>query len=99
MKYNKDENNKEFIEEENLEIIERYKIKKILSVFWRVILSQNYFWILFEEMGIIIKFRDDKMKGIDTLISEKYVEFIKSFSSFNKVTICKYIEKLVDYQK
>lgn len=94
---NESEKNEEFIEEEDLEINEKEKIKKTLEDFRNVILSEDYFGVLYEEMGKMIKFRDEKMNGIDTLISDKYVEVMKSFSSFNKVTICKDIEKCVDY--
>lgn len=96
-KFNKNETNenKKFIDEENLEINEVSSIKKTLIDFRNVIMSQDYFGILYEEFEKIIKFRDENMKGMDDLISEKYVEIMKSFSGFNKITVYKDIETYI----
>lgn len=96
MKFNKnEEKDKKFLDEEKLELNEVNEKKKIMTDFRNVIMSQDYFGILYEEMEKIIKFRDNNMKNIDTLISDEYVSVMKSFSSFNKITICKDIENYI----
>ena len=60
-------------------------------------MSKDYFGILYEEIGKIIKFRDEKMNNLDIIVSDKYVQVMSCFSTFNKVSICADIENNVEF--
>ena len=73
------------------------KIYKNLSKIRDVLLSKDYFGILYDVFSELIKFRDEKMNNIDIIISDKYVQIMKSLSTFNNVTLCKDIEQNVEF--
>lgn len=72
------------------------KIYIKLSKIRNVLLSKDYFGILYEVFGEIIKFRNEKMNDMEIILSDKYVQVMKSLSTFNNVTLCKDIEQYLD---
>ena len=72
------------------------KIYENLSKIRNVLLSKDYFGILYEVFGEIIKFRNEKMNDMEIILSDKYVQVMKSLSTFNNVTLCKDIENFLD---
>lgn len=95
-KYNTDEE-KKYIDPEKFGENEINEKSKILTNFRNVIMSKDYFGILFEEFKKMIEFRDENMNSLENLISEKYIDIMMSFSSFNNISISKDIEKYVEY--
>ncbi len=73
------------------------KCSKTLEMIRNVLMSDNYFGNLYDEIKNIIKFRNQKMNKIDTILSDEYIRVMNSFSSFNNVTLCKDIEKNVEF--
>lgn len=73
------------------------KTSKTLEMIRNVLMSKDYFGILYEEIGKIIKFRNQKMNNIDMILSDKYIQVMGSFSTFNKVSLCKDIQKNVEF--
>ena len=73
------------------------KITKLLSMIRNVLMSKDYFLIIYEEIGKIIKFRNEKMNDIDVILSDKYIQVMKNFSSFNKISLYNDIEKNVEF--
>ncbi len=67
-----------------------------LSKIRNVLLSKDYFGILYEVFGEIIKFRNEKMNDMEIILSDKYVQVMKSLSTFNNVTLCKDIEQYLN---
>ena len=59
-----------------------------------VLMSKDYFGMVYEEIGKIIKFRDEKMNNIKIIMSEDYRKIIECFK-FNKISLCKDIEKTI----
>ena len=72
------------------------KIYENLSKIRNVLLSKDYFGILYEVFAEIIKFRNEKMNDMEIILSDKYVQVMKSLSTFNNVTLCKDIENFLD---
>jgi hypothetical protein len=72
------------------------KIYENLSKIRNVLLSKDYFGILYEVFVEIIKFRNEKMNDMEIILSDKYVQVMKSLSTFNNVTLCKDIEQYLD---
>jgi hypothetical protein len=70
------------------------KIIDILSKFREAIKEKDYFKMIYEEFGRILKFRDENMKDIEIFLSEKYADIKKCFD-FNKISICEDIEKKI----
>ncbi len=73
------------------------KYSKNLSMIRNVLMSMDYFGIIYEEIGKIIKFRNEKMNNIDMIISEKYIQVMGCFNTFNKISLYKDIEKNVEF--
>jgi len=65
---------------------------KLLNKLRQTIYSNDYIKIIYEEIGNILKIRDEKMKDIDIVSNDKYEDIIKHFD-INKITICQDIEK------
>lgn len=85
-------------EGEKIKVEGEEKISNILTNFRNVILSQDYFSIIYDEFGKIIKFRDEKMNDIKIIMSEEYVKIMKCFK-FKKISLCDDIEKSLSSQK
>ena len=62
-----------------------------------VLMSKDYFGIIYEEIAKIIKFRDKEMNNINIILSDKYVQVMGCFSTFNKISLYKDIEKNVEF--
>ena len=75
----------------------REKKARTMTLIRDVLMSKDYFGILYEEIGKIIKFRDEKMNNLDIIVSDKYVQVMSCFSTFNKVSICADIENNVEF--
>ena len=89
--YKKDEN-KTHSEGEKLKINEYKNIENIMTNFRKIILSKNYFKMIYEEFDKVLKFRDEKMKNINILTENKYGEIVELFES-NKISLYEDIAK------
>ena len=81
-------------EGEKINIEKEENIKNILTRIREVIFLKNYFKIIYEEFGNIIKFRDENMNDIKVIATEEYAKIIKCFK-LNKISLCEDIEKYV----
>ena len=81
-------------EGEKIKLKGEEKISNILTKIREVILSQDYFKMIYDEFGVILKFRDEKMKDIEVLTTDEYANIMKCFN-FDKITLCEDIEKKV----
>ena len=77
---------------EKIKINSEPDIANILRKIREVLVSKDYFYMIYEEFGKIIEFRDEKMNNIDMILTEKYEEIMKCFN-YNKITLCQEIEK------
>ena len=73
------------------------KISQTLIMIRNVLMSKDYFGIIYKEIGKIIKFRNENMNNIDMISSDKYVQVMSCFSTFNNVSLFKDIEKNVEF--
>ena len=73
------------------------KTYKTLNTIRDVLMSKDYFGILYEEIGKIIKFRDENMSNFDMIITDKYTQVMSCFSTFNKISLCKDIEANIEF--
>ena len=73
------------------------QISKSLTMIRNVLMSKDYFGIIYEEIGKIIKFRNENMNNIDILLTDKYSKVMSCFSTFNNASLCKDIEKNVEF--
>ncbi len=79
--------------------IDENEFKKICQVmfnFRNIIMSKDYFGELYDEFGRVIDFRDTVMTDIDVLNSEQYIDIMKATIAYNKCTIFKDIEKVIE---
>lgn len=67
-----------------------------LLTFRNVIMSKDYFGILFNEFAKVIKFKEENMNDVDIFNSEKYLDLMAIIASYNKISICKDIEKYIN---
>ena len=63
-----------------------------MTNFRKIILSKNYFKMIYEEFDKVLKFRDEKMKNINILTDNKYGEIVELFES-NKISLYEDIAK------
>jgi hypothetical protein len=70
---------------------------KTLEMIRNVLMSENYFGIIYEEIKQIINYRNEKMNNVDIFLSDEYTKVMDCFNTFNKVTICKDIENNVEF--
>ena len=68
-------------------------ISSKLLTFRNVIMSKDYFGILFDVFKNIINFKEENMNDIDIMNSDKYLDLMDTAASYNKITIFKDIEK------
>jgi hypothetical protein len=80
---------------EKIKINSQQKITNILTNFRKVVLSKDYFNVIYEEFGQILKTRDEKMNNIEIFFSDEYEKIMNSFT-FNKISLCQDIEKYVE---
>lgn len=89
--YKKEENKK--IKGEKIKIGKEKDVEYIMGKFRNLILSKNYFKIIFEEIKRILIFRNEKMKDISMINNnKKYEEIINLFES-DKISLYQDIEK------
>ena len=86
--------NKKIIEFEKLENVKN--IIKKLETFRNVIMSKDYFGILYNVFSDAIKFKNENMNNVDIFNSEKYLDLMEIAASYNQVTIYKDIEKYLN---
>ena len=79
-------------EAEKIKIEEEEMITNIMTKFINVILSKDYFNMIYMEFGNIITFRNEKMNDIKIIMSDEYEKIMHCFK-FNKISICEDIEK------
>ena len=79
-------------EGEKIKMDEEEIVINIMTNFIKVILSKDYFNMIYEEFGKIIVFRNEKMNDIKIITSDEYGKIMLCFK-FNKITICEDIEK------
>jgi hypothetical protein len=82
--------NKDQINSLEIEIVE-----KILFNFRNVIMSKDYFGMIYDEFGKIINYRNNKMNDLDILNSDEYINIMNTIIGYNKITIFNDIEKYV----
>ena len=87
--YKKDGKN---AEGEKIQLHKEPQIENSLIKIREIILTKDYFKMIYEEFPKIIKFRDEKMNNIDIIITEEYGKIINCFQ-FNKISLCEDIEK------
>ncbi len=83
------------IQEEDLDNNNVDEICKKLFVFRNVIMEKDYFGDVYNCFGKAYNFKNNEMKNIDILNSDKYLDIITTAISYNKVTIFNDIEKYV----
>ena len=91
--YKKEENKDD--EGERISLKNEKKITENLKKFREVILKKYYFNMIYEEFERILKFRDEKMNNIETILTDKYAEVMNCFQ-FNKISLCEDIERNID---
>jgi hypothetical protein len=86
--------NKKIIAKENLSKFENIKsVIKKMTTFRNVIMSKDYFGILYSVFKNIIDFKNKKMNDINIFNSDEYLDLMDIFASYNNVSIFKDIEK------
>ena len=89
--------NKKIIEQEKLIKNDNFKnINRKILTFRNVIMSKDYFGILFKVFKDIIDFKNKKMDDIYIFNSDNYIDLMEIATSYNKVSIFKEIEKYLN---
>ena len=86
--------NKSIIEKDKFEPSDDEKevAKKILT-FRNIIMSQDYFWILYNIFKDAIDFKNANMNNVEVFNSELYLDLLDIAASYNQASIFKDIEK------
>ena len=86
--------NKSIIEKDKFEPSDDEKevAKKILT-FRNIIMSQDYFWILYDKFKDAIDFKNANMNNVELFNSYLYLDLLDIAASYNQVSIFKDIEK------
>ena len=64
-----------------------------MNKFRKIVLTNNFVKNIFDEFKLILKFRDEKMKDINTIINNnQYEEIIKLFTT-EKINLYQELEK------
>ena len=86
--------NKSIIEKDKFEPSDDEKevAKKILT-FRNIIMSQDYFWILYNIFKDAIDFKNANMNNVELFNSELYLDLLDIAASYNQASIFKNIEK------
>ena len=69
-------------------------IKKLMSDFRNIIMSEDYFGIIFNVFKNAIKFKDNYLNDINAINTYKYEEFLDICKSYKKITIFNDIENI-----
>jgi hypothetical protein len=86
--------NKTIIEKDKLSKFDNIKnISKKLLTFRNVIMSKDYFGILYKVFKDIIDFKNNIADDINIFNSDKYLDLMDTAASYNQVSIFKEIEK------
>ena len=89
--------NTKMTELENLKKVENVKnIARKLETFRNVIMSKDYFGILYNVFKDVIDFKNKNMNDIDIFNSDKYIDLMEIAASYNQVSIYKEIEKYLN---
>ena len=86
--------------EDNLSKGEKVKIEKgrnieyIMTKFRKIIFKKNYFKIIYEELGKILKFKEEKMNDINIFVNNKCDEIVNLFESTKILDLYDDIEKI-----
>ena len=89
--------NRQITELENLKKVENIKnISRKLETFRNVIMSKDYFGILYNVFKDAIDFKNKNMNDIDIFNSDKYIDLMEIAASYNQVSIFKEIEKYLN---
>ena len=76
---------------------ENEKIKELITTFRDVIMSEDYFGIIFEVFSNVLKFKENYLFNIDVINTYKNDDFLDICKSYKKITIYNDIEKYVNY--
>ena len=89
--------NKSIIEKSNLSKADNLKniFQKLLK-FRNIIMSQDYFGLLFDTFKNVIDFKKENMNDINIFNSDKYLDLMDIAASYNKISIYKEIEKYLN---
>jgi hypothetical protein len=88
---------KKITELENLKKFENVQnIIRKLETFRNVIMSKDYFGILYNVFKDAIDFKNKNMNDIDIFNSDKYLDLMEIAASYNQVSIFKEIEKYLN---
>ena len=86
--------NKKIIEKDKLAKLDNIKsVTNKITTFRNVIMSKDYFGILYNVFKDIINFKNNNMKDINIFNSDKYIDIMEISTSYNQVSIFKEIEK------
>ena len=86
--------NKKIVENENLPKSDNIKsISQKMVTFRNVIMSQDYFGILYDIFKNAIDFKNINMNDINIFNSDKYIDLMETAASYNQVSIYKDIVK------
>ncbi len=89
--------NKKIIEKDNLSKFDNIKsVSKKITTFRNVIMSKDYFGILYDVFKNVISFKNENMSDINIFNSDKYLDLMEISTSYNKVSIFKEIEKYLN---
>ena len=71
-------------------------VSKKMITFRNVIMSKDYFVILYEVFKNVINFKNKNMNDINIFNSDKYLDLMDISTSYNQVSISKEIEKYLN---
>jgi len=91
-KYNKGE----IIEQKDINPLEIDVVEKIMFNFRNVVMSKDYFGVIYKEFGNVIKFREKNMNNLDILNSDRYIDIMNAVIKYNKISIFKDIISYVE---
>ena len=79
----------------NMDMDDNYtNVKKLMSDFRNIIMSKDYFGIIFNVFKNAIEFKDNHLNDINAINTYKYEEFLEICKSHKKVTIFNDIENI-----
>ena len=89
-------NQREIIEQKDINPLEINVVEKILFNFRNIIMSKDYFGDIYKEFGNVMKFKEKNMNNLDILNSDRYIDIMNAVIKYNKITIFKDIENYVE---
>jgi hypothetical protein len=89
--------NRKIIENDKLSTLDNINdVKNKITTFRNVIMSKDYFGILFNVFKDVINFKINSMKDINIFNSDNYLDIMEISTSYNQVSIFKEIEKYLN---